>query len=68
MQAKLNEALNLANSLEEQRDGYFATDLSEKQLPPHVLVQNPLAASKKGRAGWLFFVLFCGILFCLCLL
>ncbi|KAJ8439739.1 hypothetical protein Cgig2_009563 [Carnegiea gigantea] len=50
MQAKLNEALNLANSLEEQRDGYFATDLSEKQLPSHVVVQNPLAASKKGRA------------------
>lgn len=54
MQAKLSEALNLANSLEEQRDGYFATDLSEKQLPPHVVVQNPLAASKKGRADTYF--------------
>uniref|UniRef100_A0A803L6R1 Hflx-type G domain-containing protein n=1 Tax=Chenopodium quinoa TaxID=63459 RepID=A0A803L6R1_CHEQI len=51
LQAKLNEALNLANSLDEQRDGYFSTDLSLKQLPPHVVVQNPLSSSGKGRSG-----------------
>lgn len=54
LQAKLEEALNLANSLEEQRDGYFSTDLSDKQLPPHVVVQNPLAGSTKGRADIYF--------------
>ncbi|KAA8546613.1 hypothetical protein F0562_002648 [Nyssa sinensis] len=45
LQAKLNEALNLANSLEEQRDGYFDTELCDKELPPHVVVQNPEARS-----------------------
>ncbi|WVY91423.1 hypothetical protein V8G54_036937 [Vigna mungo] len=40
LQAKLNEALCLANSLEDQRDGYFHTDFFDKPLPPHVLVQN----------------------------
>ncbi|TXG59976.1 hypothetical protein EZV62_014549 [Acer yangbiense] len=51
MQAKLNEALCLANSLEEQRDGYFDTDFFEKELPPHVVVQNPSRKSAKTRAG-----------------
>ncbi|KAL2316861.1 hypothetical protein Fmac_030737 [Flemingia macrophylla] len=39
LQAKLNEALCLANSLEDQRDGFFHTDFFDKPLPPHVLVQ-----------------------------
>nr|KYP73301.1 hypothetical protein KK1_005921 [Cajanus cajan] len=39
LQAKLNEALCLANSLEDQRDGYFHTDFFDKPLPPHLLVQ-----------------------------
>ncbi|XP_047315472.1 GTP-binding protein At3g49725, chloroplastic [Impatiens glandulifera] len=43
LHSKLAEALNLANSLEEQRDGFFDTQLSEKQLPHHVVVQNPAA-------------------------
>ncbi|ESW13482.1 hypothetical protein PHAVU_008G200200 [Phaseolus vulgaris] len=51
LQAKLNEALCLANSLEDQRDGYFLTDFFDKPLPPHVLVQNrvPRADSYFGH-------------------
>lgn len=45
LQAKLSEALNLANSLEEQRDGFFDTELCDKEFPPHVVVQNPAARS-----------------------
>ncbi|KAJ9564184.1 hypothetical protein OSB04_000150 [Centaurea solstitialis] len=41
LKIKLDEALNLANSLEEQRDGYYATTFAEKELPPHLVVQNP---------------------------
>lgn len=52
LQLKLEEALNLANSLEEQRDGYYETEFSEKELPPHVVVQNPTARSP--RAGGFF--------------
>lgn len=55
-QAKLNEALCLANSLEEQRDGYFDTDFFDKELPPHVVVQNPSLKSGKARAGLFFFL------------
>ncbi|PPD86035.1 hypothetical protein GOBAR_DD17036 [Gossypium barbadense] len=51
LQAKLNEALCLANSLEEQRDGYFHSDFFDKELPPHVVVQNPSLKSSKIRAG-----------------
>jgi hypothetical protein len=51
LQAKLNEALCLANSLEDQRDGYFHTDFFDKPLPPHVLVQNPSLKGHKPRAG-----------------
>lgn len=54
LQAKLNEALNLANSLDEQRDGFFSTDLSHKDSPPHVVVQNPLSSSAKGRSDTYF--------------
>ncbi|KAI7747194.1 hypothetical protein M8C21_029555 [Ambrosia artemisiifolia] len=41
LKIKLDEALNLANSLEEQRDGYYSTQFSDKDSPPHVVVQNP---------------------------
>lgn len=51
LQPKLNEALCLANSLEEQREGLFDTDFFDKGLPPHVVVQNPAARSPKPRAG-----------------
>lgn len=54
LQTKLNEALNLANSLEEQSDGCFSTDLSLKKSPPHVVVQNPLTNSCKGRSDTYF--------------
>lgn len=52
LQAKLNEALSLANSLEEQRDGSFGNNLCDKETPPHVVVQNPLARHQT-RAGQL---------------
>lgn len=51
LQAKLNEALCLANSLEEQRYGYFESDFLDKELPSHVVVQNPVARSSKPRVG-----------------
>lgn len=51
LQAKLSEALNLANSLAE-RDGYSDKEFSEKQSSPHVVVQNPVARFSKSRAGW----------------
>ncbi|KAF4402099.1 hypothetical protein G4B88_017611 [Cannabis sativa] len=51
LQAKLNEALCLANSLEEQRDGYFDTDFFDKEIPSHIVVQNPSARGHKTRAG-----------------
>ncbi|KAK8710335.1 hypothetical protein V6N13_145665 [Hibiscus sabdariffa] len=54
LQAKLNEALCLANSLEEQRDGYFDSDFFDKDLPPHVIVQNPSLKSSKIRADTYF--------------
>ncbi|KAK3030455.1 hypothetical protein RJ639_039212 [Escallonia herrerae] len=45
LQAKLDEALNLANSLEEQRDVSYGTEFFKKELPGHVVVQNPAARS-----------------------
>lgn len=54
LQAKLDEAINLANSLEEQRDGYYDTELCEKGLPPHVVVQNPAVRSSKYRSDTYF--------------
>ncbi|KAM7265739.1 hypothetical protein ACFE04_003422 [Oxalis oulophora] len=54
LQAKLNEALCLANSLEEQRDGYFHTDFFDKPLPPHLVVQNPIARTGRTRADTFF--------------
>ncbi|KAF1886764.1 hypothetical protein Lal_00046001 [Lupinus albus] len=63
LQAKLNEAMCLANSLEEQRDGEFYTDFFDKELPPHILVQNPSIKGHKPRAatksgGKFFFVVY----------
>lgn len=49
LKAKLEEALNLANSLEQQRDEFSETELPDKEMPPHVVVQNP--AAKSPRAG-----------------
>uniref|UniRef100_A0A1J3HSM9 GTP-binding protein, chloroplastic n=1 Tax=Noccaea caerulescens TaxID=107243 RepID=A0A1J3HSM9_NOCCA len=54
LQAKLNEALCLANSLEEQRYGYFESDFHDKALPSHVVVQNPVARSCKPRVDTYF--------------
>lgn len=53
---KLDEALNLANSLEEQRDGFYDTEFLNKQMPPHLVVQNP--AARSIRAGTLFCTVF----------
>lgn len=49
LKPKLNEALNLANSLEEQRHGFYDTEFLDKQMPHHLVVQNP--ASRSIRAG-----------------
>lgn len=46
LKLKLEEALNLANSLEEQRDGLYD---DHKDLPSHLIVQNP--AARTTRAG-----------------
>ncbi|KAH9610990.1 hypothetical protein KSS87_001011 [Heliosperma pusillum] len=54
MEAKLSEAINLANSLDQQRDGSFSTDLSKRDVPPHLVVQNPLSGSVKGRSDTYF--------------
>lgn len=51
LQPKLNEALCLANSLEDQRDGYFHSDFFDKALPSHIVVQNPAAKAHNVRAG-----------------
>ncbi|XP_009606876.1 GTP-binding protein At3g49725, chloroplastic [Nicotiana tomentosiformis] len=48
LKPKLEEALNLANSLEEQRDGLYDTEFLDKQLPPHLVVQNPAARSTRA--------------------
>lgn len=45
---KLEEALNLANSLEQQRDGFYDTEFLDKKMPPHVVVQNPVARAPRA--------------------
>ena len=60
LKPKLEEALNLANSLEEQRDGFYDTEFLDKQLPPHLVVQNPAARSTRAGA---FFIPFSPVLF-----
>lgn len=57
MQAKLSEALNLANSLEEQRDSDLDGDFESEEMPPHLVVQNPAARSPKAHAGCYFYSL-----------
>ena len=52
LKTKLDEALNLANSLEQQRDGIYDTHFEDKELPPHIVVQNP--AYRVTRAGLTF--------------
>ncbi|XP_038990080.1 uncharacterized protein LOC103704272 [Phoenix dactylifera] len=49
LQWKLSEALNLANSLEEPRDGFYAEDFESKELPPHLVVQNPARRAPRVR-------------------
>jgi hypothetical protein len=41
LDTKLAEALNLANSLEEPRDGFYQAEFASKGAPPHLVVQNP---------------------------
>lgn len=48
LKASLEEALNLANSLEQQRDDLFPRNPPAKGLPPHVIVQNPAAKSPRA--------------------
>ncbi|KAI3451890.1 hypothetical protein Pfo_008555 [Paulownia fortunei] len=48
LRAKLQEALNLANSLEQQRDGFYETEFLDKEMPPHLVVQNPAAKSPRA--------------------
>ncbi|KAK6125338.1 hypothetical protein DH2020_040919 [Rehmannia glutinosa] len=50
LRTKLEEALNLANSLEQQRDGFYETEFLDKEIPPHLVVQNPAARSPRAGA------------------
>ncbi|XP_072992536.1 GTP-binding protein At3g49725, chloroplastic isoform X2 [Typha latifolia] len=54
LNSKLSEALNLANSLEEPRDGFYAEEFGSKKLPPHLVVQNPAARSARAHADTYF--------------
>ncbi|CAL9145663.1 unnamed protein product [Musa hybrid cultivar] len=54
LHSKLSEALNLANSLEERRDGVFAEDYGSKEPPPHLVVQNPGARSLRVHSDTYF--------------
>ncbi|PUZ37225.1 hypothetical protein GQ55_9G101500 [Panicum hallii var. hallii] len=47
LDSKLAEALNLANSLEEPRDGFYDREFGAKGAPPHLVVQNP---ASRGRS------------------
>ncbi|KAL6636988.1 hypothetical protein ACP70R_024560 [Stipagrostis hirtigluma subsp. patula] len=47
LDSKLAEALNLANSLEEPRDGFYQDEFASKGAPPHLIVQNP---ASRGRS------------------
>lgn len=51
LQSKLEEALNLANSLEQPRDGFYEEEFESKGLPPHLVVQNPAIRSTRAHAG-----------------
>ncbi|KAL8266187.1 hypothetical protein R6Q59_003531 [Mikania micrantha] len=52
LKIKLDEALNLANSLEQQRDEFYDSQFSDKESPPHLVVQNP--AYRSTRADTFF--------------
>ncbi|XP_077216108.1 GTP-binding protein, HflX isoform X2 [Tasmannia lanceolata] len=52
LKSKLSEALNLANSLEEQRDGDMGGEFCEREMPPHLVVQNP--AARKAHSDTYF--------------
>ncbi|KAI3903454.1 hypothetical protein MKW98_032108 [Papaver atlanticum] len=55
LNSKLSEALNLAQSLEEQqRDGDCGFESSNKEVPPHVIVQNPASRATKKHADKYF--------------
>ncbi|KAJ3697629.1 hypothetical protein LUZ61_001334 [Rhynchospora tenuis] len=54
LQSKLEEALNLANSLEQPRDGFYEEEFESKGLPPHVVVQNPAIRSTRAHADAYF--------------
>ncbi|RZC66248.1 hypothetical protein C5167_009942 [Papaver somniferum] len=55
LNSKLSEALNLAQSLEEQqRDGDLGTESGNKEVPPHVIVQNPASRATKKHADKYF--------------
>nr|XP_043606097.1 GTP-binding protein At3g49725, chloroplastic [Erigeron canadensis] len=41
LKTKLDEALNLANSLQQQRDDGHYFKSTNRELPPHIVVQNP---------------------------
>ncbi|CAN6281563.1 unnamed protein product [Urochloa humidicola] len=47
LDSKLAEALNLANSFEEPRDGFYHAEFGAKGAPPHLVVQNP---ASRGRS------------------
>ncbi|TKV91591.1 hypothetical protein SEVIR_9G106800v4 [Setaria viridis] len=47
LDTKLAEALNLANSLEEPRDGFYHSEFGAKGAPRHLVVQNP---ASRGRS------------------
>jgi len=50
LDSELAEALNLANSLEEPRDGFYHSEFGAKGAPPHLVVQNP-ASRGRSHAG-----------------
>ncbi|KAI4962547.1 hypothetical protein ZWY2020_029496, partial [Hordeum vulgare] len=50
LDSKLSEALNLASSLEESRDGFEHAESAAKGGPPHLVVQNP-ASRGRNHAG-----------------
>ncbi|PKA54784.1 GTP-binding protein [Apostasia shenzhenica] len=54
LDSKLSEALNLAKSLEEHREGFFQEDFASKEVPPHTVVQNPAGRSAKAHADTYF--------------
>ncbi|KAH9313919.1 hypothetical protein KI387_022546 [Taxus chinensis] len=54
LQAKLLEAINLADSLEEQREEGCGSKIYERKRTPHLLVQNPGTKSTKSHADAYF--------------